>query len=75
MVDGPECVHDKVRGLNGSFVKIRENIALLQSMETKNGNTVSKSICFTISNDNHDSVGVMADVARSLWMSSVNIVP
>ena len=74
-VDGPEDVHDKVRERQGSFAKIRDNIALLQSMEKKNGNTISKSICFTISNDNYDSVGDMADVARTLSISSVNIVP
>jgi MoaA/NifB/PqqE/SkfB family radical SAM enzyme len=74
-VDGPEDVHDSVRGIKGSFAEIRKNIALLQSLEKKCGNTISKSICFTISNDNYASVGAMADVARSLSISSVNIVP
>jgi MoaA/NifB/PqqE/SkfB family radical SAM enzyme len=74
-VDGPEDVHDRVRGLKGSFAKIRENIALLQSLERKCGNTISKSICFTISNDNYASLGVMAEVAQTLSITSVNIVP
>jgi MoaA/NifB/PqqE/SkfB family radical SAM enzyme len=74
-VDGPEDVHDRVRGAKGSYARVRENIALLQSFEATNGNTISKSICFTISSDNYDSLGAMADVARSLSMTSVNIVP
>ena len=74
-VDGPEDVHDHVRGMKGSFAKIRENIALLRTLETKHGNAISKSICFTISSDNYASLGAMADVARSLSISSVNIVP
>ena len=74
-VDGPEEVHDHVRVSKGSFAKIKENIALLQTLERKCGNTISKSICLTISNDNYASLGKMADVARSMAISSVNIVP
>ena len=74
-VDGPEEVHDHVRGIKGSFAKLRDNIQLLRSLEAARGNTISKSICFTISNNNFTSLGAMADVARSLSMRSVNIVP
>ena len=74
-VDGPEEVHDAVRVSEGSFQKIKENIALLTDLEKKCGNTISKSICFTISRYNYTSLGQMADVARSLSISSVNAVP
>ena len=74
-VDGPEEVHDHVRGIKGTFAKLRDNIQLLRSLEAARGNTISKSICFTISNNNYTSLGAMADVARSLSMRSVNIVP
>ncbi len=74
-VDGPEEVHDQVRNEQGSFRKIKRNIELLAELEKKNGNTISKSICFTISKYNYHSLGSMADVARSLSMPSVNIVP
>jgi radical SAM protein with 4Fe4S-binding SPASM domain len=74
-VDGPEEVHDNVRKVTGSFQKIRQNIALLKNLENKCGNTISKSICFTISAYNYKSLGDMADVARSLSISSLNIVP
>jgi MoaA/NifB/PqqE/SkfB family radical SAM enzyme len=74
-VDGPEEVHDHVRCEKGSFQKIRQNIALLTDLEKKCGNRISKSICFTISKYNYDVLGKMADVARSLSIPSVNIVP
>ena len=74
-VDGPEDVHDAVRCEKGSFQKIRQNIALLTDLEQKCGNKISKSICFTISRYNYTSLGQMADVARSLSIPSVNIVP
>lgn len=74
-VDGPEDVHDAVRCEKGSFRKIKQNIALLTDLEKKSGNKISKSICFTISRYNYTSLGKMADVARSLSISSVNIVP
>lgn len=74
-VDGPEEVHDAVRCEKGSFQKIKQNIALLTDLEQECGNRISKSICFTISRYNYTSLGKMADVARSLSIPSVNIVP
>jgi MoaA/NifB/PqqE/SkfB family radical SAM enzyme len=74
-VDGPEHVHDHVRGVQGCFAKLRDNIALLRSFEATYNNAISKSICFTISGYNYASLGAMADVARSLSMNSINIVP
>lgn len=74
-VDGPEEVHDAVRNVKGSFQKTKESIALLTALEKECGNTISKSICFTISKYNYASLGKMADVARSLSIPSVNIVP
>jgi MoaA/NifB/PqqE/SkfB family radical SAM enzyme len=74
-VDGTEDIHDEVRNEKGSFQRIKKNIALLNELEKKCGNRISKSICFTISRYNYESLGAMADVARSLSIPSVNIVP
>ncbi len=74
-VDGTEEVHDEVRKVKGSFQRITHNIALLNDLEKKNGNKISKSICFTISGYNYQPLGKMADVARSLSIPSVNILP
>jgi radical SAM protein with 4Fe4S-binding SPASM domain len=74
-VDGPEEVHDAVRNAPGSFQKLKQNIALLNELEKKNGRHISKSVCFTISQYNYQALGQMADVVRSLSLSSINIVP
>lgn len=72
-VDGPEEIHDEVRGLQGSFQKTKQNIELLGRLDT--GQKISKSICFTISKYSYHGLGQMPEVARSLGIKSINIVP
>ncbi len=74
-VDGPEEIHDYVRGVKGNFRKIKENIALLRKHEEALGKKISTSICFTISRYNYKGLGEMPDVARSLSIGAINIVP
>jgi len=74
-VDGPEEIHDYVRGVKGSFQKIKENIALIREYEKKYNKKISTSICFTISRYNYKWLGEMPDVVRSLSISTINIVP
>ena len=74
-VDGPEPVHDTVRGVPGTFKRIKEGVACLAKLEYQGGNTTSRSICFTISKYNYHSLGGMPDVARSLGITSIAIVP
>ena len=74
-VDGPEEVHDQVRGVEGCFGRIREGIALLNELEQDSGQRISKSICFTISRYSIRGLGEMPDVARSLSIGSMAIVP
>jgi MoaA/NifB/PqqE/SkfB family radical SAM enzyme len=74
-VDGPEKIHDTVRGANGCFKKIKRNIALLHDLEKDNEHKISKSICFTISKYSYKGLADMPDIARSMSISSLNIVP
>jgi MoaA/NifB/PqqE/SkfB family radical SAM enzyme len=74
-VDGPEEIHDYVRGVKGSFKKIKENIALLNDLEKNSKNKISKSICFTISRYSYKGLGEMPDVARDMSIPAVNIAP
>jgi MoaA/NifB/PqqE/SkfB family radical SAM enzyme len=74
-VDGPEPVHDAVRGVPGTFQRIKEGVACLAELERQGGNKISRSICFTISRYNYRSLGVMPEVARSLGLASIAIVP
>jgi len=72
-IDGPEKIHDDVRDLKGSFKKTKENIILLHKLDKEH--KISKSICFTISKFSYKGLGEMPDVARSMNIESVNIVP
>jgi MoaA/NifB/PqqE/SkfB family radical SAM enzyme len=74
-VDGPEEIHDIVRGVKGCFQKIREGVAQLSELEANGGNKISRSICFTISQYSYKGLGVMPDVARGLGLGSIAIVP
>jgi MoaA/NifB/PqqE/SkfB family radical SAM enzyme len=72
-IDGTEKIHDNVRGIKGSFKKTKENIVLLNKLDTEH--KISKSICFTISKFSYKGLGEMPNVARSVKIESVNIVP
>lgn len=74
-VDGPEDVHDQVRGIRGTFGRMKENIRLLQKLEQDNGTKCSKSACFTISPYSYRGLGSLPDVIRSLGLESFSIVP
>lgn len=74
-VDGPEPVHDMVRGAPGTFQRIKDGVSLLSALEAQTGTKISRSICFTISQYNYSNLGVMPDVARSLGLGSIAIVP
>jgi MoaA/NifB/PqqE/SkfB family radical SAM enzyme len=74
-VDGPEPVHDAVRGVPGTFQRIKEGVASIDELEAQVNNKISRSVCFTISQYNYRSLGRMPEVARSLGLGSVAIVP
>ena len=74
-VDGPEEIHDEVRGVKGCFRKIREGVARLNELEQKAGVEISKAICFVISPYSVKGLGAMPDVARSLSIKTIAIVP
>lgn len=74
-VDGPEPVHDAVRGVPGTFQRIKKGVTRLTELEKQGINNISRSICFTISQYNYHSLGEMPEVARSLGLTSIAIVP
>jgi MoaA/NifB/PqqE/SkfB family radical SAM enzyme len=74
-VDGPEDIHDEVRGVKGCFQKIKENIMFLHELEKNNTKKIGKSVCFTISPYSYKGLGVMPDIVRSLSIDTINIVP
>ena len=74
-VDGPEMMHDAVRGVPGTFLRLKRGIAKIAELEKSSENKISRSICFTISQFNYRSLGQMPEVARSLGLGSIAIVP
>jgi radical SAM protein with 4Fe4S-binding SPASM domain len=74
-VDGSEPVHDAVRGVPGCYQRIADGFTVLKQCEQRRGREISKSITFTISQWSYRDLGVMPDVARSLGIGNLCIVP
>ncbi len=74
-VDGPEEIHDAVRGVKDCYNKICEGVAQLNELENNRSAKISKAICFVISPYSLKGLGAMPDVARSLSINTIAIVP
>ena len=74
-LDGPPEIHDKVRGVQGCFEKIKDNLTLLHELEKSSNQKISKSICFTIGKYSYKGLAQMPAIARSMSISTINIVP
>jgi MoaA/NifB/PqqE/SkfB family radical SAM enzyme len=74
-VDGPRAIHDRVRGVEGCFRQVVAGVAALREAERRQGREISKSITFTISPWSYRGLGEIPDVARSLGIGTVCIVP
>jgi MoaA/NifB/PqqE/SkfB family radical SAM enzyme len=74
-VDGPEEIHDALRGVKGTFARLREGINRLKEAEQQTGNPISLSGNYTISQYNLNGLGDMPEVARSLGLGVIAIVP
>jgi len=74
-LDGPEKTHDQTRGVKGCFKTIKEGVDLLTELEKNSDNKISRSICFTISPWSVGGLGQMPDVARTMSINTLVIVP
>jgi MoaA/NifB/PqqE/SkfB family radical SAM enzyme len=74
-VDGPEEIHDHIRGMKGCFSTLRTNIGILRECENKYHANISTSLTFTISSDNYAYIGQIPDIARDLTIPTITIVP
>ncbi len=70
-VDGPEEIHDAVRGVKGAFGRIEKGLVALRA----SGSTIPVAICFTISRYSNRGLGDMPEVARRLGVGTLVIVP
>ncbi len=74
-IDGPEEIHDMVRGVPGSFQKMYRNMSAFNELEKESPNKISKSITFTISPYSYRGLSQIPDIARSLGIRTITIVP
>lgn len=74
-IDGPEEIHDMVRGVPGSFQKTCQNILALNELEKESPNKISKSITFTVSPYSYRGLHHIPDIARSLDIRTITVVP
>jgi MoaA/NifB/PqqE/SkfB family radical SAM enzyme len=74
-MDGPEETHDMVRGVKGTYRRVADGVAAIHAEEARQGHKISLSLNFTISGDNYHTLAALPDVARSLDIGVVCIVP
>jgi len=75
-VDGPEKIHNNVRGLKDAYQKIKKGQHKIVELEkSMNKKPMSRSLCFTISPDSYKGLPEMPDTARDLKISVLSINP
>lgn len=67
-VDGPEEVHDAVRGVKGCFNRIGGGVALLNALEESGGHRISKSI-FCVDFPDYSIGNVKESTIEDAWNS------
>ena len=75
-VDGPEEVHDRVRGVTGSFRKLAEGVARVRELSLQAGRpSCIGAVCCVISPESYEGLAAMPDVVRRLGIPGIAIVP
>ncbi len=75
-VDGPERIHDAVRGVEGSYARIRDGLAAVrQACSDADRKPPDLCLVFTISPDSYRGLADLPDAARDLGIGTVVIVP
>ncbi|MFH1190823.1 MAG: radical SAM protein [Candidatus Omnitrophota bacterium] len=73
-VDGPERIHDLVRGKN-AFKMIEAGLGALRKAEESFHISIPKVLCFVISPDSYRSLDKIPDVARQLKIQQIAVIP
>lgn len=74
-LDGTEDIHDAVRGVKGTYARVRESVAQLHQYEQKMGKEISISFNYTISPYSIDGLGDLPAAVRSMGVKTIAIVP
>jgi len=75
-VDGPEPVHDRVRGVPGTFRAMAEGVGALNRAKAGKGATTPEvGACFTMSPESLPGLPGMGDVMRALGIPTISANP
>lgn len=74
-MDGPEPIHDEVRGVAGTYQKVKRGLERIAELERDRDTRISTSLTLTISPYSYRGLGALPDVARQLGVDTVCIVP
>jgi MoaA/NifB/PqqE/SkfB family radical SAM enzyme len=74
-LDGTEAVHDAVRGVKGTYARVREAVASLKTFEQKTGSSQSISFNYTISPYSLAGLGDLPADVHSMGVKVIAIVP
>jgi MoaA/NifB/PqqE/SkfB family radical SAM enzyme len=74
-LDGPEPIHDEVRGVKGTYARVKEGLEALRQAEQEQGNPIGKSFNYTISPYAIHGLGGLPEAVRDLGGDVVAIVP
>lgn len=74
-IDGPQEIHDRIRGVKGTFQRITEGVAAIHSEEDQRGQKISLALNFTICAESYQYLSVLPGIARSMDIGVVTIVP
>jgi MoaA/NifB/PqqE/SkfB family radical SAM enzyme len=77
-IDGPEPVHDALRGVQGSFRRIAAGVRKIRQLEKEKDahkGSVIQTLCCVISADSYKTLPQMPDVARELEIPAIALVP
>lgn len=74
-LDGPEAVHDRVRGVAGTYARLAEGLRALAEAESRHGQPIGKSLNYTISPYSLPGLADLPAAARELGVGVLAIVP
>lgn len=72
-IDGPGELHDRARGVEGTFVRTAAGLRRLQEAARRRGAPLRVSINTTVSHDTLDALDGMVDVATELGVDAIGL--
>jgi MoaA/NifB/PqqE/SkfB family radical SAM enzyme len=72
-IDGPDELHDRARGVKGTFVRTSQGLRRLQEAARRQGAPLRVSINTTVSHETLDALREMVDVAAEVGVDAIGV--